>query len=229
VIEARGLVKSYGDLQVLRGVDLRVERGEIACVVGPNGAGKTTLLRILALLEWPDRGVVTYDGVQATRDNAASLRARIAYVPQRGHVLSLSVRNNVLFALLARGIPAEEASLRADEALRAAGLYGLRDKHAPALSGGQKQLLALARAFALQPEYLLLDEPTASLDPENVGRARKLLREYVRARRAAAVVVSHSMSEVRELADRTIVLVNGRVVAAYAGAPDDAALSRLFA
>ena len=229
MIEARGLAKSYGGMQVLKGVDLRAERGEIVCVVGPNGAGKTTLLRILALLEWPDRGVVTYDGVQATQGNAASLRARTAYVPQRGHVLSLSVRNNVFFALLARGVPASEASLRVDEALRAVGLYGLRDKYAPALSGGQKQLLALARALALQPEYLLLDEPTASLDPERAGCVRELLREYVRTRRAAAIVVSHSMSEVRELASKTVVLINGRVIATYTGAPDDAALSRLFA
>jgi len=228
VIEARGLVKSYGDLQALRGVDLRAERGEIVCVVGPNGAGKTTLLRILALLEWPDQGVVAYDGVEATQGNAASFRARTAYVPQRGHVLSLSVRNNVLFALLARGVSASEASLRADEALKAVGLYGLRDKYAPALSGGQKQLLALARALALRPEYLLLDEPTASLDPERARHVGELLKEYVRARRAVAIVVSHSLSEVRGLASRTVVLVNGRVIATYTGAPDDTTLSGLF-
>ena len=229
MIEARGLVKHYGGLPVLRGVDLRAERGEVVCVVGPNGAGKSTLLRILALVEWPDQGAVLYDGVQAEQRSAASLRARVAYVPQRGHVLSLSVRNNVLFALLARGVPLGEAAARADEALKAVGLYDLRGRRASALSGGQKQLLALARALALQPEYLLLDEPTASLDPENARRVRELLREYVEAKRAAAVVVSHSMAEVRELADKTVVLVNGRVAATYTGTPEDAVLARLFA
>lgn len=218
MIIARELVKAYGDVEVLKGVSVAAKRGEVTCVVGPNGSGKTTLLRILALLESPDAGEVLYDGVAPREPRAIEkIKAAIAYAPQRGHTFSVSVYSNVYLALRSRGVAPREASRRAEEALKNFGLLELRERSAVTLSGGQKQLLSVARALALEPEYLFLDEPTAGLDPERAEFVVKRVKEYARERGAVAVIVSHNIKEVSEAADRIFVLLDGRVVSELTG------------
>lgn len=227
MIEAKALVKFYSGVPVLRGVSIAAKRGEVTCILGPNGSGKTTLLRILALLEKPDAGEVLYDGsAPVNPEQLVKVKARIAYVPQRVHALSMSVYNNVYLALRGRGVPPREASMRVDEALRTFGLYEVMRKSATSLSGGQKQLLSIARAFALQPEYMLLDEPTNSLDPERAIFVLRLLKDFARGKRAAVIAVTHSLAEAEMVADKTFVLVGGRVVAAFDGAPERNELAR---
>ncbi|MEM1516890.1 MAG: ATP-binding cassette domain-containing protein [Thermofilum sp.] len=227
MIEARSLVKAYGGVPVLRGVSVFARRGEVTCIVGPNGSGKTTLLRILALLEKPDSGEVLYDGVvPASSEQVARVKAKTAYVPQRAHALSMSVYSNVYLALRSRGVPPQEASRRAEEALKVFGLYEARRKSALSLSGGQRQLLSVARALALQPEYMLLDEPTSNLDSERAALVLKLLKSFAREEGAAVILVTHRVAEAREIAYRTFILMSGRVVAALDGAPEGEELEK---
>lgn len=208
VLKAVGVTKEYAGVTVLKGVDFEAERGLVTCLVGPNGSGKTTLLRILALLEKPDSGTVLLDGEEAS---AQEVRRRAAYLPQRPVVLTASVYRNIYLPLRARGLPHSEAAERARKYLRLLGLESLSNRPAQSLSGGQKQLLGVARALALEPEILLLDEPTSHLDVANAAAVRALVREYARERGAVVVVTTHSSAELREVADKAVLLVSGTV------------------
>ncbi|MEZ0346349.1 MAG: ABC transporter ATP-binding protein [Infirmifilum sp.] len=209
-LRVEGVTKSFSGLTVLRDVSLEAQEGKITCVVGPNGSGKTTLLRILALLEKPDRGKIIYDGREISGIDK-DYRRSLAYVPQRPVVLTASVYNNIYIPLRARGLSAAEASERAKRLLALTGLARLSKTPAQKLSGGQKQLLALARALALEPKILILDEPTSHLDVANAPMMRSLILEYVRDERAVAVVSTHTLDEVMELSDQTILLVGGAI------------------
>ncbi|UNQ73379.1 ABC transporter ATP-binding protein [Infirmifilum sp. NZ] len=226
-LEAQEVSKSYDGRPVLKSVSLIAERGQVTCLIGPNGSGKTTLLRILALLEKPDSGRILLDGEDLSlkvRERAA----RIAYMPQRPVALTASVYGNVYLPLRASGVPGPEASKRAKKYLDLLGLTELEDKPAQRLSGGQRQLLAIARALALEPDLLLLDEPTSHLDPSNASKVRALIREYVKSRSIVAVIVSHSPQEVAELSDKTVLLFDGAVKGVYTRQAVSEELLKLF-
>ncbi len=225
-LEVREVSKSYNGVPVLRRVSLEAPRGRVTCVVGPNGSGKTTLLRIVALLERPDSGRILLDGDELG-PGSEKLKS-IAYLPQRPVALTASVYNNLYLPLRARGLSKQEASERARKYLGLLGLRGLEGKPAHKLSGGQRQLLGVARALALEPDVLLLDEPTSHLDAANASRVRELVREYVRERGAVAIVVSHSPQDVRELSDTTVLLVAGSVRGVYASPSEAAEALKLF-
>ncbi|MFQ6053482.1 MAG: ATP-binding cassette domain-containing protein [Candidatus Bathyarchaeia archaeon] len=169
MIELKDVVKRYGDVEALRGVSLEVRRGEVLTIVGPNGSGKTTLLRILAALERPTSGEVYLEGVRIDEANSALLRRSSTMVFQTAIVFRGSVYDNVAYGLRLSGRPKEEVDRRIKEALEVVGLSGLEGRSARGLSGGERQRLSLARALALERELLLLDEPTANLDPESLS------------------------------------------------------------
>ena len=193
----------FGTVEALRGVNLKLRRGERLALVGANGSGKTTLLRLLHGLVSCSSGARVMQG-----GGAAPV---VAMLFQRPFVLSLSVRQNLIVALWLRGLPRAERSARAADALHRVGLEGLAARPARELSGGQQQRLALARAWALRPDLLLLDEPTASLDP-SAKREVELLIEAIAAEGVTLVMSTHNLGQAKRLAGRVACLEAGRLV-----------------
>ena len=199
-----------GGREVLRVDALDVEPGEHLSVLGPNGAGKTTLLRLLAAVEPPSAGAVTVDGISTSR-GGVELRRRVAYATQRPGLLSTSVRRNVELPLQWRKVPRKlrrELAMTALERLRVA---DLADRPARALSGGEQQRVSLARALALDPAVLLLDEPAAGLDAQSRSAFFADLDQALADRAITVVQVSHRADEALRLADRVVVLLDGLV------------------
>ena len=197
MIEARGIKKRFP------GFTLKVERlhaapGELLAVVGPSGSGKSTLLKILAGLLPPDEGEVRREGMAV-------------YLDQSPYVLERSVLENAAFGLYLKGVPARAAREAARAWLRKVGLEPLAQKPAKVLSGGERVRLALARALAVEPKSLLLDEPTANLDPGNVAKVEALIEAEKEAGRAV-VLVTHNLFQARRLADRALFLLAGEVI-----------------
>ena len=214
MIELRGVSKRYGDVEALRDVSLEVRRGEILTIVGPNGSGKTTLLKILAALERPTSGEVYFDGVRIDEANAAQFRRRSTMVFQRAVVLRGSVHDNVAYGLRLLGLPRVEVDRRVGEALEVVGLSGLKTRSARRLSGGEQQRLSLARALALECELLLLDEPTADLDPESLSVVKETISRLGSETETTIVMATHNLIHVEELSDRLVLLDRGKVVEA---------------
>ena len=209
--QLRGVAREYGGRRVLDIESLDVERGEIFGLVGPSGAGKSTLLRLLAFVEPVSAGALTFDGVPASNGLVPlGQRRRVTMVFQRPVLLKRSVEENVGFGLRLRGERDARAKVR--ECLRRVGLESLAAVRAASLSGGEMQRVALARALVLDPEVLLLDEPTANLDPYNVGLIESLIREQNRERGTTVVLVTHNVFQARRLAQRVGFLLDGKIV-----------------
>jgi polar amino acid transport system ATP-binding protein len=221
IIEVSGLVKSFGSVRVLRGVDLTVPRGGVVCVIGPSGSGKSTLLRCVNLLETPDAGRVVVGGVELTDPDVDidAARRRIGMVFQGFNLFShLSVLDNLTIAqrrVLRRG-RAEAARVARDNLARV-GLSEKADAYPNQLSGGQQQRVAIARALAMDPEVMLFDEPTSALDPELVGDVLGVMRQLAD-EGMTMLVVTHEMQFAREVADRVLFMDGGVVV--EAGPPE---------
>jgi len=201
VLRLQGVDVVFGRHPALHGIDLRIEAGERVALIGANGSGKSTLLRVLHGLVTPRRGTVL-------RDSGAGQ----AMVFQRPFMLRTSAMNNVALALWLRGVGWREARERALPALGRVGLADAALRNARVLSGGQQQRLALARAWALQPRVLLLDEPTASLDPHAKREVESLMAEFAQAG-MTMVFASHNLGQVKRLATRVVYLEQGRVLA----------------
>jgi tungstate transport system ATP-binding protein len=206
----------YGQRLVLTLPRLEVARGEILAVIGPSGAGKTTLLRLLLFLESPSAGTIHFEGILLTGPPPLALRRRLGAMFQHTILLDLTVRDNVAYGLRLRGLHAEPQ--RIDRLLDRLGLLPLANEPARTLSGGEAQRVALARALAVQAEVLLLDEPTANLDPYNVALIEEILREE-RARGVTIALVTHQVFQARRLADRMAILLEGNLI--EDGAPED--------
>jgi sulfate transport system ATP-binding protein len=213
-IEVRDLAKRFGDFEALRGVSLQMKHGELVALLGPSGSGKTTLLRIIAGLEFPDRGAVHFEGEDATERRARD--RRVGFVFQHYALFRhMSVFENVAFGLRvkprARRPREPELRQRVLELLRLVQLEGLAGRLPSELSGGQRQRVALARALAVEPRVLLLDEPFGALD----SRVRKELRRWLRRLHdelgLTSVFVTHDQEEALELADRVVVMNRGRI------------------
>ncbi len=214
-IEVRGLRKSFGELEVLRGIDFRVARGEVVCVIGPSGSGKSTLLRCVNLLEEPTSGSVTVAGVEITDPEVDidRVRRRIGMVFQSFNLFPhLSALGNLTIAQrrVLRRDKAEAARV-ARERLARVGLTDKESAYPAQLSGGQQQRVAIARALAMDPELMLFDEPTSALDPELVGEVLAVMRSLAD-EGMTMLVVTHEMSFAREVADRVVFMDGGVIV-----------------
>lgn len=214
MIEAVGLEKYYQDRQVLKGISLQTNKGEVLALIGPRGAGKTTLLRILGLLEPPSRGEVYFKGVNVTSSERARLWARrkMSFVAQKPVVFSGSVRGNVACGLKWRGVSLRSAESKIEAVLRLTGMSEHRDRDAKSLSVGEMQMVALARALVSEPEVLFLDEPTASLDPVSAARIENVLGQLTRLRSLTVVMTTHDMAQGQRLAQRIGVLMAGELL-----------------
>jgi polar amino acid transport system ATP-binding protein len=214
-IDIRGLFKSFGELEVLRGIDARVAPGEVVCVIGPSGSGKSTLLRCINLLEEPTAGSISVGGVEVTDPDVDidAVRRRIGMVFQQFNLFPhLTVTENLTIAQRrVLGRRKDEARRVALENLERVGLSPKADAYPSQLSGGQQQRVAIARSLAMGPELMLFDEPTSSLDPELVGDVLGVMRLLAQDG-MTMMVVTHEMSFAREVADRVLFMDDGVIL-----------------
>lgn len=232
MVTARGVKKSFGAIEVLRGVDLVVQRGEVACLIGPSGSGKSTFLRCINHLEQHDAGELLVDGefvgyrekdgalYELSERDISRNRSSIGMVFQRFNLFAhLSVMDNVTIGPVhVNGWSKERATEKAHELLRVVGLSNKHEAFPSQLSGGQQQRVAIARALAMEPKLMLFDEPTSALDPELVGEVLDVMKKLAEGG-MTMIVVTHEMGFAREVADTLFFLDEG--VVAEAGAPRD--------
>ena len=206
------VTRSYDGQTVLAVRRLTLERGEILAIVGPSGAGKSTLLRLLNLIEPPSQGELYFRGKLMSNGSAVPLaeRRRVTTVFQRPLLLDRTVRANVAYGLKLRGLRGEAA--RVDESLERVGLLSLAHRRARKLSGGEAQRVALARALVIRPDVLLLDEPTANLDPYNVGLIENIVSQLNHDQGTTIVLVTHNVFQARRLAHRVGLMLEGRMI-----------------
>ena len=212
MIDVKGLKKNYGGLQVLKGVDLTIDKGDCVVLVGPSGCGKSTFLRCLNRLEEPDGGKVIFNGKAVTDHDIDHVRQKMGMVFQHFNLFPhLTVKKNITLAPVKLGLMKQaEADAKAMELLERIGLADKADTYPNMLSGGQKQRIAIVRALAMNPEVLLFDEPTSALDPEMVGEVLELMKELARSG-MTMVCVTHEMGFAREVASRVIFIDEGVV------------------
>jgi cystine transport system ATP-binding protein/L-cystine transport system ATP-binding protein len=220
-----GARKVTSELQVLRGVDLTVEKGDVVAILGPSGSGKTTLLRCLNFLETADAGQLTFDGetfdlAQASRADIARLRKKTAFVFQSYNLFrnKTALQNVTEGLIVARKLPKEQADEIGMKMLAKVGLADRADYYPRQLSGGQQQRVAIARALAMAPDIMLFDEPTSALDPELTGEVLRTMRQLAD-EHMTMLVVTHEMSFARDVSTRTIFMDGGEIV--EAGAPQE--------
>jgi tungstate transport system ATP-binding protein len=213
LVEVAGLNHIYGERKVLQDLDLAIGKGEVFALIGPTGAGKTTLLRIMNLLEVPGSGEIYFDGRRIPRsgNQRLEIRRRMSFVHQKPQVFNLSVYDNVACGLRWRGERKSKIADKVDYILETVGLAGYKNRNARTLSGGEAQRVALARSLVLQPELLLLDEPTANLDPVSTQKIEQLISHVARQRDTTMIMATHDMSQGQQLAGRIGVLLNGRL------------------
>ncbi len=215
MIKVSGLKKSFGDLEVLKGIDQHVQKGEKIVLIGPSGSGKSTFLRCLNLLETPTEGEILIEGesITAPKTNVNKLREKMGMVFQHFNLFPhLSVIENITLApIKVKKKNASDANKKAIELLNIVGLSDKADSYPGQLSGGQKQRIAIARALAMEPDIMLFDEPTSALDPEMVGEVLEVMKNLANAG-MTMVVVTHEMGFAREVASRVLFMDDGMVV-----------------
>ena len=212
ILETRNLKKSFGKLEVLKGISTEIRRGEVVSIIGPTGGGKSTFLRCLNMLETPDGGQVVFKGQDITdkKLNISQYRQSIGMVFQHFNVFpNLTVLENVTLApVLEKKVPKDQAKEEAMALLRRVGLGDKANEYPRKLSGGQKQRLAIVRAMAMKPEVMLFDEPTSALDPEMVKEVLNVIRELTRSG-MTILIVTHEMGFAREISDRVLFICDG--------------------
>ena len=227
MIKTVGLEKSFiignkEKLEVLKGIDETIYKGEVVTIIGPSGGGKSTFLRCLNLLEQPDGGQIFVEGVEITDPNIDIdlHRQKMGMVFQHFNVFpNMTVKQNITMApVLLKKKTQEEADAQADELLNRIGLYDKKDEHPSRLSGGQKQRLAIVRALAMDPDVMLFDEPTSALDPEMVGEVLDVIKRLVKSG-MTSVIVTHEMGFAKEVSDRVLFMDGGLIV--ESGTPEE--------
>jgi len=218
MLEIRNLRKAFGDLQVLKGIDLDVNKGDVVAILGASGSGKTTMLRCLNFLEKADDGTMTFDGqrvelAHVTRAQVNALRRRTGFVFQNYNLFAnkTALQNVTEGLIVARKMPRRQADEIARAALVRVGMADRADYYPNQLSGGQQQRVAIARALALHPDILCFDEPTSALDPELTGEVLRVLRELAE-HKTTMIIVTHEMKFARDAADRILFMDGGVVV-----------------
>jgi len=218
MLEVRDLKKSFGDLAVLRGVSLKMEKGDVTAIIGPSGGGKTTLLRCINFLEMADSGTLVFDGQSYNlaaigKKDIAAIRRKTGFVFQSFNLFSnkTALQNVTEGLIIARKMPKAQANGIAMEALRQVGLSDRADHYPSQLSGGQQQRVAIARALATQPDIIYFDEPTSALDPELIGEVLSVMRDLASAG-MTMLVVTHEMRFAREVSNHVIFMADGGIV-----------------
>ena len=212
ILETRNLKKSFGKLEVLKGISTEIRRGEVVSIIGPSGGGKSTFLRCLNLLETPDSGQVLFKGQDITdkKLNISQYRQSIGMVFQHFNVFpNLTVLENVTLApVLEKKVPKDQAKEEAMALLRRVGLGDKANEYPRKLSGGQKQRLAIVRAMAMKPEVMLFDEPTSALDPEMVGEVLNVMQALAQ-EGMTMLVVTHEMAFARDVSSQVVFMHQG--------------------
>ena len=215
LIEVKDLRKSFGDHEVLKGINTTIRKGEVVAIIGPSGCGKSTFLRSLNLLEEPTSGSVFFEGTDITGEGVDVNKARqkIGMVFQQFNLFpNMSVKKNIMLApTQLKLMTEEEASDKADALLKRIGLSEKADQRPQRLSGGQQQRVAIIRALAMNPDVMLFDEPTSALDPEMVGEGLLLIKDLAK-ENMTMLIVTHEMGFAREVADR-VFFINDGVIA----------------
>ena len=215
MISVENLCKSFGDLEILKGITENIEKGEKVVVIGPSGSGKSTFLRCLNLLEQPTSGVIEFEGRDITHAKGRelnSVRMKMGMVFQHFNLFPhLTIRRNITIAPVKNKIMTQaQADKRADELLAMVGLSDKADAYPAQLSGGQKQRIAIARTLAMNPDVILFDEPTSALDPEMVGEVLELMKKLAEGG-MTMIVVTHEMGFAREVASRVLFMADGKI------------------
>lgn len=225
MIKLENVYKSFGSLQVLKNINLEVNKGEVVCVIGPSGSGKSTMLRSLNHLERITSGKIYIDGeltdervegqdhLKVSQKKVSEICTKLGMVFQRFNLFPhMTVLQNIMEApMIVKKVPAEEAEKTAIELLKKVGLEDKKDEYPSRLSGGQQQRVAIARALAMKPEIMLFDEPTSALDPELVGEVLEVMKELAR-EGMTMLVVTHEMGFAREVANRVIFMDKGEII-----------------
>ncbi len=232
IIKVENLHKSFHSLHVLKGINFKVEKGEIVSVIGPSGSGKSTLLRCLNHLEVADKGSISFEGqyiakadstgkaVYKNNKEVLAICSNLGMVFQNFNLFPhKSVLENIIEApIMVKGKSKEAAEKIAIELLNKVGLLEKKDAYPNQLSGGQKQRVAIARALAMEPDIMLFDEPTSALDPELIGEVLQVIKKLAE-ERMTMIIVTHEMNFAREISDRIIFMDDGQIV--IDGVPDD--------
>lgn len=215
MIEVKNLCKSFGDLQVLKGISETINDREVVCVIGPSGSGKSTFLRCLNLLEEPSGGEVFLDGKKINDSDVDidEIREKLGMVFQGFDLFPhMTVLDNLTLApIKVKGMEKAAAEEKARKLLETVGLADKAEKYPASLSGGQKQRVAIARALAMDPEIMLFDEPTSALDPEMVGEVLNVMKNLAE-NGMTMVIVTHEMGFAREVADRVLFIDEGNIL-----------------
>lgn len=209
--ELKNLTKCFGNRKVLDDVTLQIQEGETLALLGPNGSGKTTLLKILAFLEKPTSGESMFQGEMVTGKNSERMRLQSAMVFQRTLLFSTTVYNNVAYGLRMRKMPKNIVEEEVKKALKLTKLEGFEKRYAKKLSGGEQQRVALARALVLKTKLLLLDEPTANLDPKNASILEEVIATVNRELKTTIVMATHNMFQAKTLPHRIALINDGRI------------------
>lgn len=222
LLKIKDLHKSFGNLDVIKGVDLEIDKGDILVIVGPSGSGKSTVLRCMNLLETPTSGDIIFEG-KSILDNKKEIdkvREKIGMVFQNFNLFpNKTIIDNIILApMKVKGKSKEDAMKKAEELLNRVGLIDKKDAYPTQLSGGQQQRIAIARALAMEPDVMLFDEPTSALDPEMVNEVLDVIKELAKEGMTMAIV-THEMGFAKEVADRVIFIDEGKIV--EDGTPDD--------
>lgn len=215
MIEVQNLHKYFGELEVLKGIDAAIEKGECVCVIGPSGGGKSTFLRCINLLEIPTKGDILIEGVSAMQNlrQLDKLRQKVGMVFQQFNLFPhMTVMENITLApVKLKKATKAQAAEKAMELLGQVGLAAKAQEYPNRLSGGQKQRVAIARALAMEPDVLLFDEPTSALDPEMVGEVLEVMKRLA-LNHATMVVVTHEMGFAREVGSRVLFMDGGHIL-----------------
>ena len=218
MLEIKGLKKAFGSLEVLKGVDLKVNQGDVVAILGPSGSGKTTMLRCVNFLEHADGGSLIFDGKEypfhnISKKDIAAIRQKTAFVFQNYNLfLNKTALHNVTEGLIiGRKMPKTRAEEKARAALEKVGMLDRADYYPHQLSGGQQQRVAIARALATDPEIIYFDEPTSALDPELTGEVLRVLRDLAN-RKTTMIIVTHEMAFARDVADHVVFMDGGTIV-----------------
>ena len=214
ILETVNLFQTLNQREILKNINLKVNKGEVLAIIGPTGAGKTTLLRLLNTLELPSFGKIIIDSTETSKSAGSrlELRRKMAFVLQKPVVFNMSVFDNIAVGLKWRKTEKNEIKRKTNEMLEAIGLPDYANRNARTLSGGETQRVAIARAVINEPEILLLDEPSANLDPISSAQTEEFILSMIRKYQITTIMATHDMAQGQRMADRVAVILNGEII-----------------